>query len=363
MKPTNFIATMAVVLFWANPVFAQNNVDVVQEEINIETPKRKPVAAAPAAAPGGVVIVNSQNTEQSSAQAAKNNAEQSAAQSSRQPVTVVEASPLVESRADSIRKARQASEIQTEQIIVEKLEVSRMEDEKRRAERLFGNRLGSETVVVAAAPVAIAAPVTEEIIVVEKVKTPAPKKEEDKSKMYITGGAGVTTYSSVSNIQSNGSYGFSLGQEAADGMILEVAFMYSNANVLQYFPLFREMQQYNIGGAVKYSFMKHSRLRPYAGVLADYVYRRYYNRVAYSNYYYNNFRDNEVTTNAVDLGVTAGLDFMVNESFSIGADFRYSMNVWNQANNVNMNQYYVGGAVPLEQLSYYSMMLDAKIRF
>src|SRR5438045_3203689 len=42
-----------------------------------------------------------------------------------QPTTYVEATPLEESRADRLRKARQDTEVQTEQKIVEKLEQSR----------------------------------------------------------------------------------------------------------------------------------------------------------------------------------------------------------------------------------------------
>ncbi|MBV2168346.1 MAG: hypothetical protein KUL82_06530, partial [Bdellovibrio sp.] len=58
----------------------------------------------------------------------------------KQPTTVIEASPLSESRAEQIRRARQDAELQTEQRIVEKLEQSRMEDEKKRAGVLFGDK-------------------------------------------------------------------------------------------------------------------------------------------------------------------------------------------------------------------------------
>ena len=67
---------------------------------------------------------------------------QSSQQSSvqKQPITVVEASPLSASNADSIRKNRQEEEMRTETRIVEKLELSRMEDEKKRAQVLFGDK-------------------------------------------------------------------------------------------------------------------------------------------------------------------------------------------------------------------------------
>jgi outer membrane protein W len=58
-----------------------------------------------------------------------------------QPVLVVEASPASDSRAESLRKARQGVEVQTEQKIVEKLEESRLKEEQARAQRLFGNKI------------------------------------------------------------------------------------------------------------------------------------------------------------------------------------------------------------------------------
>ena len=364
MKANQFIATMAVVLFWANPVFAQNNVDVgLQEEISQESGDgqqqhlRRKQSATPAA---GVVIMNNQSSEQSSAQASR-------LSNNNQPVTYVEASPIAESRADQIRKARQNTEIETEQKIVEKLEVSRMEDEKRRADRLFGNRLEVEqqqSVVVSSAPVAIRKEEKEEVVV---IKEKAPEAPKASSKLAIGGGAGITSYQ-VDNVQSNQSFGVTLGSESSDGLIIEGQFMYSNHFVQNYFswPLYKEMDQYNFGAALKYSFMKNSRIQPFAGALASYTYRRYHNRLVGTNQQPNSPylpRDQEVTTHAVDLGLTAGLDFMVNETFSVGGDFRYSMNVYNRINNNFFNAGYIRSGTPLEEMSYYTMMLNAKMRF
>ncbi len=76
-----------------------------------------------------------------------------------QPTTVVEASPLMESNAERMRKQRQGLEVNTEQRIVEKLEEARMEDERARAERLFGTGCG--TAKPAPAPAPAPAPVAE----------------------------------------------------------------------------------------------------------------------------------------------------------------------------------------------------------
>lgn len=58
----------------------------------------------------------------------------------KQPTTFIEATPITDSKAEVIRKSRQEEEMKTETRIVEKLEQSRMEDEKRRASILFGDK-------------------------------------------------------------------------------------------------------------------------------------------------------------------------------------------------------------------------------
>lgn len=77
-----------------------------------------------------------------------------------QPVTVVEATPATDNRAESLRKARQGVEVQTEQKIVEKLEESRLKEENDRAERLFGDKAEGVEVVAPATATAPAASAT-----------------------------------------------------------------------------------------------------------------------------------------------------------------------------------------------------------
>lgn len=84
----------------------------------------------------GVVILNNNNNNNTNSNAATG-----AAAAVSQPTTVVESTPAKDSKAESLRKARQDAEIQTEQKVVEKLEESRFKDEQNRAERLFGDKL------------------------------------------------------------------------------------------------------------------------------------------------------------------------------------------------------------------------------
>lgn len=84
-----------------------------------------------------------------------------------QPTLVVEAQPISDSKADSLRKARESEELNTEQRIVEKLEESRLREERERAQRLFGPRLEDKEKKDAdndqqkAAPQVIVVPATE----------------------------------------------------------------------------------------------------------------------------------------------------------------------------------------------------------
>ncbi|MFN9066012.1 MAG: hypothetical protein ACK5V3_02210, partial [Bdellovibrionales bacterium] len=86
----------------------------------------------------------------------------------KQPTTLIEASPLTDSRAEGLRKARQDAELSTEAKIVEKLEQSRLEDERRRAQILFGDKLnGGETQSQPApSPAPVAVPVAPQIIII-----------------------------------------------------------------------------------------------------------------------------------------------------------------------------------------------------
>lgn len=70
-----------------------------------------------------------------------------------QPATAVEVTPAAadSSRAESLRKARQGAEVQTEQKIAEKLEESRLKEEQERAQRILGDKAQADEVAPAAA--------------------------------------------------------------------------------------------------------------------------------------------------------------------------------------------------------------------
>jgi hypothetical protein len=208
---------------------------------------------------------------------------------SKQPTTVVESTPLVESKADQLRKSRQEAEVATETGIVEKLEQSRLEDEKKRAEVLFGDKFNNlmkqgtqPTAEAVSAPVApvvapiaapvvpvvavepVAAPKVEETVVksgpsAEELALAAEKKaeldremvrgeintaiaelkkvEEEKPvrKSYAALLVGATDYPDAENVKPQYSLGVAIGKQMNDRFVLEGSFQYSNFQVEQRF--------------------------------------------------------------------------------------------------------------------------------
>ncbi len=308
----------------------------------------------------------------------------------QQPITYVEASPLTESRAEQMRKARQGAEVETEQKIVEKLEASRLEDERARAERLFGNRLDPLAREPAPQPQPVytpppAPPVVEipagpeaeksNTVNIEKVEIihPTPQPPPEKSglaNLYIGATAGMTEYTEVDNVQSNHTLGVSVGTDLENRVSFEALFNYSNYYVEEYwrFPVFKELDQYEIGGAVKYRFLQ-GMVQPFVGGQATYVYRKYSDRIYaaggfYDPYYYRG-DETEVTTSAFNVGLMVGLDVLVSSNFSIGADFRYSMNVMSKNDSDLFRSEYLApvNTTPIEELSTTAILLNGKLRF
>lgn len=307
----------------------------------------------------------------------------------QQPTTYVEANPLQESRADQLRRARQDAEINTEKKIVEKLEESRLDDEKRRANQLFGDRLNSlngepqpqapvpvnaepqKVQVVAdpnpapAAPPADSDPaLKQELIDAVRTELQEAKKQEEKpaSRYYVSAGVGMAEYVDVINVEGNIASGLTFGTDMPNGVTVEAGFHYSNYYIDDYwsYPFFKELDQYNFTIAAKYSLLK-GKIRPLVGALAGYTYRKYFDR-GYYGYGYAN--DNEVTSNAIDLGLLVGLDVDLTDNFAIGVDYRYVMNMTSRTDSEFLTRRFEPRwGEPVEDLDYTLIMLNGKLRF
>lgn len=306
----------------------------------------------------------------------------------KQPVTVIEASPLASSNADSIRKSRQEEEMRTESRIVEKLEQSRMEDEKRRAQVLFGdkfdalnNKEAAQPVVAPAAPVeAPSSNVQPQPIVIQqnsaltredvaqevRAALDEDKAEDDHSnslfeKKYISAQAGVPQYADVKDIKGNYSIGVGIGT-SNDYLQVEGGFTYSNysLNAFYYNQLHQVayapfiMNQYQTYLSAKFQIMAGA-IRPNLGGLVSYSYRTYVTD-AYTSFGAAGTKTGH--SGAVDLGITAGVDIALNERFALGADLKYMFNT-----TANINGDTVAGADSPEKLNYYLLGVSAKMSF
>jgi hypothetical protein len=388
MKFTSLVATIAIIAFAVNAnaysdgtLRRGSDVKVAQNDTTATSAKE--------------VNINI-NTNSAQAQAA-----------AQQPATVVEAAPVAESKAEGLRKARQDAEVQTEQKIVEKLEDSRLQEERSRADKLFGNKLDAQPAAapapvpapVAAAPAPAPAPEKPAQVTIEKVEIIQPaapvavekaepagqskadiqdeKKDESAPKYYVSGLAGNLSYQ-ANNVHSNYGLGVAVGTIIDERIALELSYFYSNSNIDDIYSgaVYHKLDQNDIAVSAKYYLLK-GKLKPYIGGSASYISRKYQDRLypQYSYYGSNSYGDTSETTQAVDLGVLAGVDFAINDQFMVGLGLDYNFNVMTMNNLNNNTSYYYGGygygynnGLPsnvqqLEKISFYAIKVNGKFTF
>ncbi len=301
-----------------------------------------------------------------------------------QPTTFIEASPLSDSKADYIRKNRQNEEMKTESRIVEKLEQSRMEDEKKRAAVLFGDKFDNLQNGSAVQPAAQLAPAPQpaQTVVVEERESltrDAVREEvraalEDESSAivaptesrYFSGMAGIGYYPDVKNVKGNYSLGAAFGTRY-DYFMVEGAFMMSNYGVdVNNYGTYSggfyhvdsyEVNQYQGSIAAKYQLLS-GMVRPVLGGLVSYSYRKY----ALTNSYAGSSEDTG-NSHAIDLGINAGVDLEFSSKFAIGFDFKYMFNISSQVNSNYQNSSYGYIGTPLEKLQYSVTSIVARVNF
>lgn len=354
------------------PAAASNNEggDPVVEEVAVEsqdlampTPPRKKVAANNPP----IVILNSPNTNSSAA------ANSQASQVQSQPTTYIEAQPLSDSKADLMRKKRQEVELDTEMRIVEKLELSRMEDEKRRAGVLFGDKWDSmnnpgavSQAPVQAAPVAPAVDISGEVR--KALADMEPKKDIGfQKKKYFGVSVGMGEYPDAVNMKGNYAMGVTLGTTISEHGAFEGSFNMSNFEVdkvvgsYAYYQEKTEVDQYSATGLIKMSPLSGT-FKPAVGALASYTYRKYTD----TQYL---FASNEASSNAIDFGLMTGADVEIADDYSIGLDFRYMWNLTNKVDSDVNNSYSTSPyqsstrGTAVEDLNYYILSVMGKMSF
>jgi len=332
-------------------------------------------------------------------------------QAQKQPTTIIEASPLTESRADRIRKARQDVEVQTEQKIVEKLELSRIEDERRRGEVLFGDRFSQMSnvntpppapvpvyVAPAPAPVVVAPPPVAVVPApIQEVAAPMPSREEKldketvraeisaaladfkekeekpKDRSYMSALLGVADYPDAKNLKGQYAAGFSFGKTFANQMQIEGSLIYSSYQVEQvcsyykpcggyvygqYYPTITQMDQYQASLASKYQIFS-GMLRPVIGAAMSYTYRSFTDS-QFARY------NSDATSQALDIGFVTGADIVISDSFTLGLDYRYYMNVTSQNSSQFQKSFVFPNGVSgkaVEKLNYYTLGIVGRTSF
>lgn len=320
------------------------------------------------------------------------------AQASQQPATVVEAAPIVDSKAEAMRKARQDIEVQTEQKIVEKLEQDRLNEEKARADRLFGNKADAAGAAVVATPapvpaltpapapvapvvapvpapvpqaapapiVEIAEPAAKPVAIAAQVDESSNDSAEPSHKYYAGGQIGNLNYQ-ASNVKTNYAVGAAVGAIFSPQWSVELSYLYSNSYIgdgVQPMALYHRLDQNDLSFAAKYSFMSHKKLRPYVGASATYIARKYTDLI-YQSYYPNRYSATQ-NTQAVNMGVLGGADFWITDAISIGAGFDYNFNVmtfsgWDQRQIVGYPMY--NNLQELEKIDFWTVKVVAKFVF
>lgn len=296
--------------------------------------------------------------------------EASAEEMQKQPVTVIEASPLSLSKAEELRKMREQTEVETEQKLVEKLEQARMDDEKKRQSSILGSisqeKAAAEkqvepkvevVVPVAVAPAVIEAPKSTTIEDVRNAvheELSAVKAENEKAaavsapRNFVSASIGMLDYGSAS-IQTIGAAEFTFGKMFDERWAIEFGVGANNAYVDDSAYLYRKMTQYNVGVGTRFMILT-GRVRPSVGFRVDYVNRDY-----------SDFRDmatgavyptDQLKSWAINYGLMAGIDFSLSQNLTLGAEYRFSSNLTYQYNQDYLNtanyRNYVNGQWNLE---------------
>lgn len=276
-------------------------------------------------------------------------------------------------RADELKKNRQRAEIETEMKATEKIEESRLSDERRRSEALFGDRLrNSESPEPQMAPVIIQpapapAPVgigRDELR--EDLKTILSEKEEEEkqikalqpqSKSYFIGMMGLTEFPKAENIQGSGVFGLGLGVEAKERLLVEGMFQY--ASYQSNYIWLKNIEEYSGSLAVKMQFSKGS-VRPLAGAIAIYSYRTYTDTYQQYQYQYGG-GSQQSRVNALDMGVLGGAQFDLTDDFALGTEFRYLWNLTSKSDGYYPT--YFPNSEPLDNLSHYAFVITGRFNF
>lgn len=198
-----------------------------------------------------------------------------------------------------------------------------------------------------------------------KTQVVAPKPEKIK-KFYTSALLGIGAYPEVSNVDKGYNASVAAGYHYSEPLMLEVGFGVAKSQLSVKNQLYTnqrdnfDINQYQGNLAAKYRLdgLFGSDFRPQLGAILSYTSRKYSQT--------NNLillTGNTGSSTAMDAGLSGGIDYDLNKSLSLGAEFRYMFNLSNQvsANYTNPSYGYIGTSI--ESLQYYVAGVAARLNF
>ncbi|MBE8221401.1 MAG: porin family protein [Bdellovibrionales bacterium] len=293
-----------------------------------------------------------------------------------QPIIEVKSSAVEESEAGKMRKRREDAEMKTEQKIAESLERARLADEKKRAERIFGNKIQPAN---SAAPQQNTQPSRLDAIEnsLSTIKTNLFNQDFDKieqdSGKYVgldlgTGKYAIQSGALAKDVTTRSIFGVSTGMRVEDNpfITLEGHFLFSkqeyennNGITNRENRPFTQVNQYNAGLALKYDIIPFV-ITPRLGASIDYTFRQYSQAFTENS---NNFNNRKLDTHSVEVALIAGGYIKVSKYLGIEVSYRQMTNVSTSARsnsydpNSRNNNGNINDRVKLLDRSSYGMFL------
>ncbi len=205
--------------------------------------------------------------------------------------------------------------------------------------------------------------IDEEIAVKTQV---VARKPEKIKKFYASTLIGIGAYPEVSNIDKGYNASIAAGYHYSEPLMFEVGFGVAKSQLSVKNQLHTnqrdnfDVNQYQGNLAAKYRLdgLFGTNFIPQVGATLSYTYRKYSQT---SNIIL--LTGNTGSSTAMDAGLGGGVDYDLNKSLSLGAEFRYMFNLSNQvsANYTNPSYGYIGTSI--ESLQYYVAGVAARLNF
>lgn len=203
---------------------------------------------------------------------------------------------------------------------------------------------------------------------VQQTVTRVDRSNYSQNNFYIGGSFGFGAYPEANNIQSGGAVNLSIGYIISNALMLELGAGYGQYKMdAPNYTIFNRRDEYDINqysaqAAAKYRLLEGP-IVPNVGVLVSYTQRQLTLKNPYNST--NGQSVDAGTTNATDAGLTAGLEYEINETFALGADIRYMFNVANNAGDgaTVVNGNFTNNNTAIEKLQYYNAGITARVNF